>query len=127
MKPMQKYVNLMPLVLALWLVVPPPGAAQTVQLRDYTEALRNPDRHRVQVLKAYMRGAADTHVLYSRMLRDWTGITVLCPGAGGMDTDELAALVELKIHALRRRYGEDIMGMRLATVVQMIMEEQFKC
>ncbi len=127
MNPLRKYYYLMLFVLALCQAIPPAAATETYQLRDYIQAVRVNDVHRTEVLQAYMLGAAETHFLYSRMLRNWTGINILCPGEGGLDQHELAGLVELKIHALRRRYGADIMGLPLATAVQMIMEEQFKC
>ena len=97
------------------------------QLWDYTEARRANDASGLQVLRAYMLGAAETHLLYSKLLRNWTGVNLLCTGKGDLDLLELETMIELKIMQLRRRYGEDIMSMPLAEVVQMVMEEQYKC
>ena len=96
-------------------------------LMDYAQARHADDFSGLQQLRAYILGAAETHLLYSKMMRNWTGINLLCTGNGDLDIQELETLVELKILLLRRRYGNDIMSMPIAQVVQMVMEEQFKC
>ncbi len=97
------------------------------KLRDYTEAVSANDTQRVEILRSYILGSVETHLLYSKMLRDWTSINILCTANGGFNINELGAIFELKIMTLRRRYGEDIMDMPITKVVQMIVEEHYKC
>ena len=99
----------------------------TFKLRDYTEAVSANDIQRVKILRSYILGAVETHLLYSKMLRDLTSINILCIGNADLNINELGAIFELKIMTLRRRYGEDIMDMPITKVVQMIVEEQYKC
>ena len=97
------------------------------KLRDYAEAVSTNDVQRIKVLRSYILGAVETHLLYSKMLRDWTNINILCTGNTKLNINELGAIFELKIMTLRRRYGEDIMNMPMTKVVQMVVEEQYKC
>lgn len=97
------------------------------KLRDYDEAVRANDIQRIKILRSYILGSVETHLLYSKMLRDWTSINILCTGNRDLNINELGALFELKIMTLRRRYGEDIMDMPVTKAVQMIVEEQYKC
>jgi len=97
------------------------------KLSDYSEAVRANDIQSIGNIRSYILGAVETHLLYSKMLRDLTRINILCTGNSDLNINELGAVFELKIMTLRRRYGEDIMNMPVTKVVQMIVEEQYKC
>jgi len=114
-------------VLPLLFVMTEASGSGIFKLRDYTEAVSANDIQRIKVLRSYILGAVDTHLLYSKMLRDWTSINILCTGKSDLNINELGAIFELKIMTLRRRYGEDIMDMPITKAVQMIVEEQYKC
>ncbi len=102
-------------------------ASDSYRLRDYDEAIRANDRHKVMFLRAYMLGAIETHLLYSRMLSNLTSVHVLCSGNGDLSIEDVGKIFEVKMMTLRRRYGEDIMNMPIVKVVQMIVEEQYRC
>ena len=114
-------------VLSLLFVMTGASAAGTYKLRDYAEAVKANDIQRISVLRSYVLGAVETHLLYSKMLRDLTRINILCTGNSDLSINELGAIFELKIMTLRRKYGEVIMNMPITKVVQMIVEEQYKC
>lgn len=114
-------------VLSLLFVMTEASASGAFRLRDYTEAVRANDIQRIKILRSYIFGSVETHFLYSKMLRDWTNITILCTGNSDLNINELGAIFELKIMTLRRKYGEDIMNMPITKAVQMIVEEQYKC
>lgn len=103
------------------------SAAGTYKLRDYADAVRANDIQKIKILRSYILGSVETHFLYSKMLRDWTSLNMLCTGKSALNINELGALFEMKITTLRKRYGEDIMDMPIANAVQMIVEEQYKC
>lgn len=111
----------------LLLVATETTAAESFKLRDYAAAVRANDAQRMQVIRSYILGAVETHLLYSKMLSDWTGANILCTGRSELDIDQLGAMFEVKIMALRKRYGEDIMGMPVLRAVQMMVEEQYRC
>ncbi len=113
--------------LSLLFVMTEASASEMYKLKDYSEAVRANDIQKIQNIRSYILGAVETHFLYSKMLSDWTRINILCTGNGGLDINELGAIFELKIMTLRRRYGEVIMDMPITKVVQMIVEEQYKC
>jgi hypothetical protein len=98
-------------VLSLLFVVTEANGSGIFKLRDYAEAVSTNDVQRIKVLRSYILGAVETHFLYSKMLRDWTNINILCTGNNKLNINELGAIFELKIMTLRRRYGEDIMDM----------------
>lgn len=114
-------------VLSLIFVTTKASGSGTYKLRDYTQAVTANDIQRIEVIRSYILGAVETHLLYSKMLRDWTGVNILCTGNKGLNINELGAIFELKIMTLRRRYGEDIMDMPITKAVQMVVEEQYKC
>ncbi|MBT4196661.1 MAG: hypothetical protein HOC92_20555 [Gammaproteobacteria bacterium] len=114
-------------VLSLLFVVTEANGSGIFKLRDYAEAVSTNDVQRIKVLRSYILGAVETHFLYSKMLRDWTNINILCTGNNKLNINELGAIFELKIMTLRRRYGEDIMDMPITKAVQMVVEEQYKC
>ena len=114
-------------VLSLLFVMTAASASATFKLRDYSEAIRANDIQTIEILRSYILGAVETHLLYSKMISDWTRINILCTGKGDLNINELGAIIELKIRTLRARYGEDIMDMPITRAVQMIVEEQYKC
>ena len=114
-------------VLSLLFVMTEASGSAVFKLRDYTEAVSANNIQRVEILRSYILGAVETHLLYSKMLRDWTSVNILCTGNSDLNINELGAIFELKIMTLRRRYGEDIMDMPITKAVQMIVEEQYKC
>lgn len=103
------------------------GASTGFKLRDYAEAARANNKHKIVFLRSYILGAVETHLLYSDMFRDWTNMSLFCTGSDDLNMNELGEIFEVKIKTLRRRYGEDIMDMPIAKAVQMIVEEQYKC
>ena len=113
--------------LSLLLVITKASGTGVFKLRDYTEAVNANDTQRIKVIRSYILGAVDTHLLYSKMLRDMTSINILCTGNNGLNIDELGAIFELKIITLRSRYGQGIMEMPITKAVQMVVEEQYKC
>jgi hypothetical protein len=122
-----KYIAYFLTVLTLLFGMTQASGSGTFKLRDYTEAVSANDIQRIKILRSYIFGAVETHLLYSKMLRDWTRINILCTGNEGLNINELGAVFELKIMTLRRKYGEDIMDMPIMNAVQMIVEEQYKC
>ncbi len=114
------------LVALIW-IVPGASASAAFTLRDYADARRVNDVQKIKELRTYILGAVDTHLLYAKMLRDWTSINILCTGNYGLNVDELGSVFELKIMTLRKRYGEEIMDMPILNAVQMIVEEHYRC
>lgn len=102
-------------------------ATGTFTLKDYADALRSNDSQRIHALRSYILGAVETHFMYSKMLRDWTGANMLCTADGIPDSNELGALFEWNLAALQQRYGKDIMNMPILNAVQIIIEEQYSC
>lgn len=125
-KTLKNIANLFLLFLLLF-VLTGVSASEVVKLRDYDEAARANDAQKIIFLRSYILGAVETHLLYSTMLRDWTGVNLFCTGTVDLNLNELGEIFEVKIMALRRRYGNDIMDMPIAKAVQMIVEEQYKC
>ena len=116
------------IALCLLLVLTAPSSASTgFTLGDYASAAQAGDMPRLRLLQSYILGAVETHLFYSRMLSDWTNVNLLCSGNGDLDMDELGKMFEGKILALRRRHGDDIMGMPITGAVQMMVEEDFRC
>ena len=103
------------------------GAAGTIKLKDYDNAVRSNNPAEIRFMRSYILGAVETHLLYSKMLKNWTSFNALCTGNDQLTMDELGAIVELKIMALRRKYGEDIMGMPVVEIVPTIVEEHYRC
>ena len=122
-----KFITYFFAVLSLLFIMTEASGSGVFKLRDYTDAVSANDVQRIKILRSYILGAVDTHLLYSKMLRDFTSINILCTGNNGLNINELGAIFELKIMTLRRRYGEEIMDMPIMKVVQMIVEEQYKC
>ncbi len=114
-------------ILLLSLVITEASATGSFTLRDYSEAVRSNNLHKIEVLRSYILGAVDTHLLYSKMMRDYTGVNILCTGSAEINMNMLGEIFELRIMILRKRYGEDIMDMPITKAVQMIIEEEFKC
>ena len=112
--------------IALW-VSSPVLASGSPTLEDFESALQNQDEQEIQILQSYILGAVDTHLHYARQIRNWTQVNALCTGISKLNGRELGAALELKITTLKRRYGQDIMGMPIAEVVPMIVEEQYRC
>ena len=102
-------------------------ASGAFTLRDYDHAIRANNHERIMFFRSYILGAVETHLVYSRMLSDWTRFNALCTGDDALTINELGSLFELKVMALRKRYGKDIMGMPIVEVVPMIVEEHYKC
>lgn len=98
-----------------------------VTLRDYDDAARNNDVTKIRHLRAYLMGAVDTHLLYSRMLKNWTSFNALCTGNRKLQADELGAIFELEMMSLRRRYGDEIMGMPIVETIPTIVEKHYRC
>jgi hypothetical protein len=96
-------------------------------LADYDKAVRTNDIQKIRYLRSYIVGAVDTHLHYSKMLKNWTSFNALCTGKSKLRANELGAIFELKIMSLKQRYGEDIMGMPIVEVVPMIVEEHYRC
>ena len=119
-------VNLL-VITALLSVFSPAGSSELATLEDYDEAVRTDDSQKLRYLRSYIMGAVDTHLYYSRMLKNWTQFNALCTGNKKLKANELGAIFELKIRSLRQRYGIDIMGMPIVEVVPMIVEEQYRC
>ena len=115
------------LFFSLLLVMSPARAAGTFTLGDYAEAKRANDMQSVMMLRSYILGAVETHLHYSSLLKNWTSVNVLCTWNGNLNMDELGEIFEGKIMTLRRRYGEDIMGMPIAKAVPMIVEDEYRC
>ena len=90
-------------VLSLLFVMTAASGSGIFKLRDYSEAVSTNDIQRIKVLRSYILGAVETHLLYSKMLRDWTNINILCTGNNSLNINELGAVFELKIMTLRRR------------------------
>ena len=122
-----KFITYFLSVLPLLFVMTEASASGSYRLRDYSEAVNAHDIQRIKNIRSYILGAVETHLLYSKMLRDLTRINILCTGNSDLNINELGAIFELKIMTLRRRYGEDILDMPITKVVQMIVEEQYKC
>lgn len=127
MKKIFKFIVYSLPVLSLLFVMTEASASATFKLRDYDEAVRASDIPRIKLIRSYILGAVETHLLYSKMLGDWSSINILCTGNSDLNLNELGAIFEIKIMTLRRRYGEDIMDMPVLNAVQMIVEEQYKC
>lgn len=103
------------------------SASGMVKLRDYDEARRADDFTNIALLRSYILGAVETHLLYSVILKDVVGGNLFCTGDVDLNINELGTLFEAKIIALRREYGEEIMDMPIAKAVQLVVEEQYKC
>ena len=127
MKKKFKFISYFLSVLSLLFVMAETSASGMFKLRDYADAVRANDIQKIKILRSYILGSVETHLLYSKMLRDMTSINILCTGNDDLNINELGAIFELKITTLRRRYGEDIMDMPINKAVQMIVEEQYKC
>lgn len=117
------------LILSLLLLLLPAtaGATGSISLADYDRALRANDVRQVESIRSYLLGAVETHLMYSKMLRNWTDFHALCTGDSPLTGRQLGALVEIEISTLRRRYGSDIMGMPIIELIPGIVEEQYRC
>ena len=51
-----------------------------VKLQDYENAQKARDNTKIALLKSYILGAVETHLLYSVMLEDVMGGTLYCTG-----------------------------------------------
>jgi len=127
MKNRFKFIVLLCSLLFLLSVMTEAAASGMYRLRDYDEAARANDTQQIMFLRSYILGAVETHLLYSKMFRNWISVNILCTGNGDLNINEVGKIFEVKIMTLRRRYGEDILGMPIAEAVQMIVEEQYKC
>ena len=67
--------------------------AATYTLGDYAEALRMKDVQRIENFRLHVLGAVDTHLMYSKMLRDYTGFNILCPGNKPVNKKELGSIL----------------------------------
>ena len=122
-----KYIAYLLSVISLLSVITAVSASGVFKLRDYSEAVIAKDIQRIKILRSYILGAVETHLHYSKMLRDMTSINILCTGNSALNINELGSLFEFKIMTLRKKYGEAIMDMPIMNAVQMIVEEQYKC
>ena len=122
-----KYIAYLLSVISLLSVITVVSASGEFKLRDYSEAVIAKDIQRIKILRSYILGAVETHLHYSKMLRDMTSINILCTGNSALNINELGSLFEFKIMTLRKKYGEAIMDMPIMNAVQMIVEEQYKC
>jgi hypothetical protein len=120
-------VILVSAVLLLSLLAPSVSAVGSITLADYQRALRASDVRKIESIRAYVLGAVETHLMYSNMLSDWTQFNALCTGHDPLSQRELGVLLEIRINALRRRYGKDIMGMPIVEVIPSIVEEHYRC
>jgi hypothetical protein len=114
-------------IVTLLFVLNQAGASDLPTLRDYDQASRSEDRHKIQYLQSYIAGAVDTHLHYAKRLKNWTRLKTLCPGKSKLSSQELGSIFQLKAMSLKRRYGRDIMGMPIVEVVPMIVEEHYRC
>jgi hypothetical protein len=122
-----RFTVVVALLASIWLVMGETAAAGTIKLRDYDNAVRSNNLPEIRFIRSYILGAVETHLMFSKMLKNWTSFNALCTGNDDLNIDELGAIFEMKIMALRRKYGEDIMGMPVVDVVPMIVEEHYRC
>jgi hypothetical protein len=127
MKKIIKNMVYLPSVILMLFVMTEVSASGIAKLRDYDDAVRSNDIQKILMLRSYILGAVETHLLYSGILRDMIGADLFCTGNNDFNLNELGEILEVKIITLRRRYGEDIMDMPIVKAVQMIVEEQYKC
>ena len=126
---MKKAVSIVVLLTA-WLLVCATGgvrASDMPTLADYDLAVQKNDISKIRYLRSYILGAVDTHLMFSRMLRDWSSFNALCTGQNKLQANEIGAIFELRIRALRRRYGDDIMGLPIVETIPSIVEEYYRC
>jgi|GEM_PF-2215240 len=105
----------------------PLSASDPITLGDYERALRSNNVDQIRSIRSYMLGAVETHLMYSRKLSNWTSFNALCSGDEPLSRMQLGALVEIEISSLRRRYGQDILGMPIVEVIPGIVEQHYRC
>jgi hypothetical protein len=109
------------------LLAGPVSASGTITLGDYEQALRSNNLQQIQSIRSYMLGAVETHLMYSKKLSHWTSFDALCTGDEPLNRRQLGALIEIEISSLRRRYGEDILGMPIVEAIPGIVEQHYRC
>ncbi len=75
----------------------------------------------------YIRGAADTHLLYGTILEDATGQEFFCVGDSVLGANELQALLNAKVVSLYREIGERSRKMPLVKAVELVVSEAYEC
>lgn len=124
---MGRYITLSVIFCLTMLIAVESSAGGMLKLRDYDEALRKNDITKIALLRSYILGAVETHLLYSVILKDISGNHLFCTGNVDLDINELGTIFEAKIISLRRKYGENIMNMPIAKAVELVVDEQYKC